>query len=165
MPKSVLWMRVAAGMLAGLVLGAFISEATFAFLKHAEARTPEVIELTIPPGTAQKVQNGDSEPSLPDSMTFVVGDTLVVKNQDSVIHQLGPLLVPSGSSASLKLDTAQKYAASCSFQADRYFGIEVQPALTVTTRIFGILQAGLPMGFLFVLYGVFAIPLRKAGKP
>ena len=37
-------------------------------------------------------------------MSFVVGDTLVVKNEDSVEHQLGPLWIPAGSSASMPLN-------------------------------------------------------------
>jgi hypothetical protein len=148
-------------MLAGLAFGVVISEATYYFLRNAEERLPQVIELSIPPGTAEKVQEGESEPSLPTSMTFVVGDTLTVRNRDSVIHQLGPLLVPPGSSASLHLDTAQGYAAACSFQPSKYLDLQVQPPLTFATRLIGILEAGIPMGFLFVLYGVFAIRPRE----
>jgi hypothetical protein len=94
-------------------------------------------------------------------MTFVVGDVLLVRNRDAVSHQLGPLFIPAGSSASLKLESTRKYAEACSFQPTRYFGIDVQPALTLQTRAIGILQAGVPLGFLFILYGVFAIPAAK----
>lgn len=161
MLRSVLAKRIAVGMLAGLVVGALISEATYFFLRGGEARTPEVIEIVIPAGTAEKVRNGRAEPSLPASMTFVIGDTLVVKNLDSATHQLGPLFIPPGTSARLQLDATQKYAASCSFQPGRYFGLEVRAPLTFETRIVGILQAGVPLGFLLVLYGVFALPHRK----
>ncbi|MFH1186469.1 MAG: hypothetical protein V1755_15775 [Chloroflexota bacterium] len=154
--------RIILGMLTGLAFGVAISEATYYFLRDGEARPPRVIEIHIPPGTAQNVLRGQPEPSLPDSMRFVVGDTLVVNNLDSVTHQLGPLFIPPNSTASLKLDSVQNYAASCTFQPGRYFGLEVQPPLTIQTRLIGILQAGIPMGLLFVLYGVFAIPMRKA---
>lgn len=152
-------LRIAIGMLLGIAVGALISEATYFFLRNGQDRVPQVFELDIPPGTASRVQLGQPEPSLPDSMTFVVGDLLVVRNRDAVIHQLGPLFIPSGSTASLRLDSAQKYAAECSFQPSRTFGIEVQPVLTTQTRVLGILQAGIPLGFLFILYGVFALPL------
>jgi hypothetical protein len=161
MLRSVLARRIAIGMLAGLAIGALISEATYFFLRGGEARTPENIEIVIPAGTAAKVQNGQAEPSLPTAMTFVIGDTLVVKNQDSATHQLGPLVIPPGTSASLQLDATRKYAASCSFQPGRYFGLDVRAPLTLETRIVGILQAGLPLGFLLVLYGVFALPYKK----
>jgi hypothetical protein len=149
-------------MAAGIAFGVLISEATYYFLQDGEARSPQVFEIRIPPGTAQQVRAGASEQTLPDSMTFIVGDTLIVRNEDVETHQLGPVLVPAGASASLHLDTAQEYAATCSFQPDRYFGIRVRAPLTLQTRAIGVLEAGIPMGFLFILYGVFAIPGKKA---
>ena len=154
--------RIVLGMLAGIVVGAAISEATYFFLRDGEDRKPKTFEMDIPQGTARRVELGQPEPSLPASMTFVVGDVLLVRNNDNVNHQLGPLFIPPESSASLRLDTAQTYVAACSFQPTRSFGIDVQPGLTVQTRLFGILQAGIPLGFLFILYGVFALPLAKA---
>ncbi len=65
-------------------------------------------------------------------MTFVVGDTLVVVNQDSVDHQLGPLWIPPGTSASLNLDTEQNYAFQCSFQPTKVFGLDVHEPVTLT---------------------------------
>ncbi len=162
MKRRVVLTRALLGMLAGIAVGALISEATYYFLRSGEERTPQVIELEIPPGTALLVEAGEPEPSLPTSMTFVVGDVLTVHNKDSVSHELGPLFIPAGASASLKLDSAQTYAADCSFQPSGSFGIEVQPALTLQTRMLGVLQAGIPLGFLFILYGVFAIPSGKA---
>ncbi|HEY5982823.1 MAG TPA: hypothetical protein VIU38_05065 [Anaerolineales bacterium] len=161
MRGSVISQRILIGLAAGLVIGAVISEATYFFLKDGESRAPQVVELDIPPGTAGRVQAGQADPSLPASMTFVVGDTLVVKNSDSAVHQLGPLLIPPGSTASLKLDTAQQYAATCTFQPGRYLGLDVRSPLTTETRVGGILQTGIPLGLLFVLYGVFALPRRK----
>ena len=154
-------LRILLGMLAGIAVGALISEATYFFLRNGEDRSPRTFELDIPPGTARRVELGEAEPSLPASMTFVVGDVLLVQNRDEVNHQLGPLFIPAGSSATLKLETPQTYSAACTFRPTRSLGIEVQEALTLQTRAFGILQAGIPLGFLFVLYGVFAVPLAK----
>ncbi len=162
MSRRLVLTRALLGMLAGIAIGALISEATYFFLRSGDERTPRVIELDIPLGTAIRVEAGEPEPSLPTSMTFVVGDVLTVRNKDSVSHELGPLFIPAGASASLKLESAQAYAADCSFQPTGSFGIEVQPALTLQTRIVGILQAGIPLGFLFILYGVFAIPSARA---
>jgi hypothetical protein len=161
MQLRIVALRIMLGMLAGIAIGALISEATYFFLRHGEDRAPQVIQLDIPAGTAVRVESGEAIPSIPDSMTFVMGDVLMVRNRDIVSHQLGPLFIPAGSSASLRLDAAQKYAAACSFKPTRYFGINVQPALTLQTRFLGILQAGIPLGFLFILYGVFAIPSGK----
>lgn len=161
MSAFMIFKRILLSMLAGLLFGVVISEMTFYFLKTGETRPPGTIELTIPPGTAESVAQGKSNPTLPASLVFVVGDTLVVKNLDSVVHQLGPLFIPSGSSASMKLDTEQDYAFVCSFQTSKYIGLSVKSPLTIGTRMLGILEAGLPMGVLIALYSIFAMPLKK----
>jgi hypothetical protein len=153
--------RIVLSMLAGLLFGVAISEMTFYFLNTGETRPPQIVKLTIPQGTAQKVLLGESDPTLPASMYFVVGDTLLVNNMDSVVHQLGPLFIPSGSSASMKLDSELDYAFTCSFIPSKYIGLNVRPPLTLVTRILGILEAGLPMGFLIALYSIYAMPVKK----
>ena len=85
-------------------------------------------------------------------MTFVVGDTLEVVNQDKVDHQIGPLWIPSGTSASLALGSPENLAYECSFQAGNYIGLDIRQPLTLFTRIYGILFAGIPMGILLSIY-------------
>src|SRR5574337_322221 len=101
--------RFVLSMLAGLLLGWGLSEVSYYFLQTGETRPPQTIELDIPPGTADRVARGQADPSLPTSMVFVVGDTLLVKNQDSAPHQLGPLFIPAGSSATMLLSVAKDY--------------------------------------------------------
>jgi hypothetical protein len=153
--------RIALCMLAGLVVGALISEASFYFLHTGETRPPQVIELDIPAGTADRIARGQAEPSLPSTLAFVVGDTLTVKNLDVAPHQVGPLLIPSGSQASMRLDSARDYAVACSFEPSKYLGLNVQSPLTPATRLAGILEAGLNLGFLITVYGLFALPLKS----
>ncbi len=143
----------------GLLIGAAINEISFLFLRET-ARAPTVIELVIPDGTAEKVARGETPPTLPDSMTFVVGDTLLVKNDDRSDHELGPLWIPAGASASLSLDAAQSYAYACSFQPGKYFGLDVHEALTTGTRLYGILYSGIPLGVLIALYALI-MPAKK----
>ena len=151
--------RIAVSMLVGLLIGAAINEISFLFLRET-ARAPKAIELVIPDGTAEKVARGETPPTIPDSMSFVVGDTLVVKNEDRSAHELGPLWIPAGASASLSLDAAQSYAYSCSFQPGQYFGLDVHEALTLSTRLYGILYSGLPLGGLIALYAII-MPAKK----
>lgn len=153
--------RLFLSMLAGLLFGVVISEMTFYFLKTGETRPPGTIELIIPAGTAERVARGETDATLPATMVFVAGDILEVKNLDSVVHQLGPLFIPSGSTASMKLDTEQDYSFVCSFEASKYIGLSVKSPLTLGTRMLGILEAGLPMGMLIALYSVFAMPVKK----
>jgi hypothetical protein len=116
--------------------------------------------LTIPPGTAEQVARGEQPPTIPTDMIFVVGDVLVVNNEDTVDHKLGSLWIPAKSSAQLALGQEENLAYECSFQPGNYFGLDVREALTLGTRIYGILFAGLPMGVLIALYS-FIMPVKK----
>jgi hypothetical protein len=128
-------LRLVITLLISLVLVWVGSEVAFYFLKSDSDRLPEDIELVIPVGTAEKVAAGEPIPSIPDEMTFVLGDTLIVNNQDSVDHQLGPLWIPPRSKASLVLDAAERYAYSCSFQTSQYLGLNVKQPTTWKTRL------------------------------
>ena len=94
-------------------------------------------------------------------MDFVVGDVLVVKNQDSVSHQLGPTFVPPGASATLKLDEANDDSYACSFQPSRNLGIVVRARVTLETRLQALLLAAPPMAILIALYSLIVWPVRK----
>lgn len=148
-------------MLVGLLLGVVISELSFYLLNNGETRPPKLVQLDIPAGTAARVARGEADPAIPSSMTFVTGDTLLVVNHDSVTHKLGPLLIPAGSSSSMKLATEQGYNLLCSFQPSKYLSLSVLPALTIWTRVVGVLEAGVNVGFLIAVYAVFAIPYKK----
>jgi hypothetical protein len=153
--------RIVLMLLLGVLLGAALTELTFRFLKRDQDRQPETITLTIPAGTAARVANGETPPTIPDTMVFVLGDILKVVNEDSANHQLGPLFIPAKATATLSFDALQEYAYTCSFRADRYLGLSVRAPLTLNDRIVGILSAGLPMGVLMALYAVFAFGSEK----
>ena len=151
--------RFLISLLIGIGLGAVLTELAF-FFQHDTARPPQDVVLTIPAGTAAEVARGEQPPTIPKDMIFVVGDTLVVENQDSVNHKLGQLWIPANSSARMALDQEQNVAFECSFQPDNVFGLDVRQALTLGTRISGIFVAGLPLGMLIAVYS-FVIPTKK----
>ena len=156
--------RIGWSMLAGLLIGVVVSELSFYLLNDGSTRAPKQVLIDISAGTAVRVARGEADPSLPASMTFVVGDTLTVTNHDSASHQLGPLFIPAGSSASMNLASENGYHLLCSFEPSKYLDLSVQSPLTLTTRIVGILEAGLNVGFLIAVYAVFAIPHKKKEK-
>lgn len=162
LPTPILVKRILFSLLAGILIGAILTEGAFYLLRET-TRAPKTIELVIPNGTAERIARGEQPPSIPDSMTFVVGDKLVVVNQDVKDHQLGPLWIPANASASLQLDSAQSYAYECSFQKNKYLGFDVYEPLTLGTRIYGILFAGLPMGILLALYSII-MPTKGKNK-
>ncbi len=147
----------------GLLVGIFSSEIPFLLL-HDTVRPPRAITLTIPAGTADLVARGQQPPSIPKDMVFVVGDRLVVRNDDSVTHKLGPLFIPANSSVQLALNQEETVAYECSFQPGKYFGLEVNEPLTTGTRIFGIVYIALPMAILFALYS-FLVTKNKENVP
>jgi hypothetical protein len=136
------------------------SEVAFYFLRGDTDRPPEEVELVIPAGTAAKVEAGEPVPVIPDEITFVLGDTLLVRNEDAVDHQLGPLWIPPGTKASLVLDAAQRYAYSCSFKTTRYLGLNVKQATTWQTRVVGLGFAVPPTTMFFFVYSLVLWPLN-----
>lgn len=156
--------RILISMFIGLVVGALLSEISFIFLQET-ARPPQEIVLTIPAGTAERVARGEQPPSMPEEMIFVVGDVLVMKNEDDVDHRLGQLWIPANASARLALDEEQNMAFECSFQAGNYFGLDVRQSLTWGTRIYGIFFAGVPLGILILLYSFVIPPKQKENVP
>lgn len=161
MSKTLL-IRFLLSIVLGVLAAGVISEIAFQFLGNTTSRAPQVVELVIPQGAAQKVAEGEAV--LPAEQVFVVGDTLVVHNEDNVTHTLGPLFIPAGSSASLKLSEPENLSYSCSFQPTKMFGLDVREPLTFGLRIQGILIAGVPMGFLFAVYSLILWPLKKKEK-
>jgi hypothetical protein len=148
----------------GIIVAIGINEFSFQFLKSGAGRGPEQIELNIPAGTADKVASGSTVQSIPSDMIFVAGDILVIHNQDNVDHKLGSLLIPAGSSASLALDDAQKFAYLCSFQPSKVFGIDVQEPVTSATRVYGVMIAGIPLGVMLAMYSLIVWPINKKEK-
>lgn len=157
--RSLVVKRILISMLIGLLLGAVISEIPFIFLQET-ARPPSEITLVIPSGTAELIERGEQPPTIPENMSFVVGDTLIVKNEDVLDHKLGPLWIPANSSAQLSLDQEESFAYECSFQPGKYLGLQVNQPLTTATRIYGMLYVGLPLGIMLALYSL-VLPSKK----
>jgi hypothetical protein len=140
------------------------SEIFYLLQKESHERAPQQVELVIPLGAAEMVSRGEQVATIPEEMVFMVGDTLVVKNEDLLSHQLGPLWIPANSSASLALDTAARYVESCSFQTSQYLGLDVRQATTLGTRLQALVIAG-PATIIFLfIYSVLVIPLDKETK-
>jgi hypothetical protein len=164
MPRTLVVKRIIFSILLGLLIGVTVSEIPFLFLRET-ARSPREIVLTIPAGTSTQVARGEQPPSIPENMMFVVGDTLVVRNEDSVDHKLGPLWIPANSSAQLSLDQEENLAYECSFQPGNYFGLDVRQPLTPRTRLYGIFYVALPMMILIALYSFVLAPKKKENVP
>jgi hypothetical protein len=159
-PRSLVIRKIIVSAILGLLFGVLVSEVPFLFLQET-VRPPQEITLTIPAGTSEQIERGEQPPSIPENMTFVVGDRLVIKNEDSVNHKLGPLWIPANSSAQLSLDQEESLAYECSFQPTKYFGLDVHEPLTLGTRLYGIFFVAIPMAIMIALYSFIILPKKE----
>ncbi|OGO61266.1 MAG: hypothetical protein A2029_09405 [Chloroflexi bacterium RBG_19FT_COMBO_47_9] len=148
--------RVALLLLVSIVFVLGLSELVYRLQKEDTSRGPKRIELVIPEGTGIQIANGEDVQTLPDEMVFVIGDTLVIENQDTVDHQLGPLWIPAKSTASLQLDESNEYAYACSFKSSKYIGLTVRQPVTWKSRL-DALWYGVPPTLMFLLVYSFAV--------
>lgn len=163
-PNTFLMKRLLLSAVLGLLIGLLVSEVPFLFLRET-VRAPREIVLTIPAGTSDQIARGEQPPTIPENMSFVVGDRLVVRNEDAVDHKLGPLWIPANSSAQLSLDQEENLAYECSFQPGKYFGLDVREPLTLGTRLYGIFFVAIPMAIMIALYSLLIAPKKKENAP
>jgi hypothetical protein len=145
-------LRLAISMAVAIVFAWIVSEGAFRFTLGNDRQTPQQVEIVIPAGTAQRLAAGETALTFPEDMEFVQGDVLLVKNEDVVDHQLGPVWVRPNSSGVLNLDEANLYTMNCSFQPGNRLGLNVRSRATFTTRLLGITTIALPSGLLLWLY-------------
>ncbi|NUM45727.1 MAG: hypothetical protein HUU38_13575 [Anaerolineales bacterium] len=137
------------------------SEIAYQLTRSDVDRDPQEVLLLIPAGTGEKVAQGEAEPSIPEEMTFVIGDTLTVKNEDNIDHQLGSLFIPAGTSASLPLQQAANLEYECSFQPSQLFGLTVRQQATFNFRFFAIAYATPATAIFIFVYSLAVSPLKK----
>ncbi|MDH3944720.1 MAG: hypothetical protein OEV06_11555 [Anaerolineae bacterium] len=142
-----------------LVIG-LINEAVFITLNEEWDRDSQIVELVIPAGTAEKVARGEEQPSIPNELSFILGDELVVINEDEVAHELGPVLVLPGGRGSLVLDDSDEFTYSCSFRPNNYLGISVRPPTNFLTRLEGVFFAVPATVAVAFLYSLLLRPIK-----
>ncbi len=141
-------------LLISSVIAGLGSELAFRVQKHNIDRGSQEITLTIPEGTAANVAKGQAVPSLPEEMVFIVGDVLTVFNNDTETHELGPLLIPPGTKASMPMKEVENLALGCTFQPSRYLGIDIKEATTWGTRLLAISFVAPPTAIIAFLYSL-----------
>lgn len=153
--------RVLLCILVGMAISALISEVSYLINHDPNDRDKaHRVELVVPAGTAERIANGETSIGVPNRMSFVAGDLLIVKNEDSVAHQLGPIWVPPQSSGVLEIGAARDYSYACSFSDTQTFGLEVRPELSAFSRFNAVAAMGLPTSAMFALYSFLIFPLK-----
>jgi len=147
-------------LLVSVVVVLLVSEGFYRLIRNDSERAPRTIELTIPPGAAGRIAAGEPGPEIPN-MVFVRGDTLLVHNQDSSSHELGPIWLPPGASGSLVLGEANNYVYNCSFQSTRYLGLTVRAPVTWMARLSALWYGAPPLLMFLLVYSFVLFPLGK----
>jgi hypothetical protein len=154
--------RLAVVLLACTAAVFLFNEGMYLMQREIKDRPPKTIQLVIPAGTAERVAAGEKTPSLPEEMTFVVGDVLEVINQDSADHEIGPVWVPAGSTGSMVMDKADRLAYTCSFQPDNYLGVDVIKPTSLFTRLVALFLAAPTVTALVYIYSLALYPIDPA---
>lgn len=144
--------------IAGPLFFGTISIVAWLLLTGGPTRAPGRIEYVIPAGTAQRIAAGEAVPSIPAKAVFVVGDILVLRNEDKVKHQFGPFWVPAGTSVNIPLSEASSSNYLCSIHPSGTIGIDVQPPTNLWQILVPTLLLGVPIG------GVLNIILRVVAR-
>jgi hypothetical protein len=147
--------------LSALLFVGVINETAHLIQRSKTDRPPETVELLIPNGTAEQVAAGETPPAIPEELTFVIGDKLLVTNHDDVPHELGPLFIPAGTSASLNMDDANKYTLGCTFTPSKYLDFNVNPRTTSRSRLTAFALTGPPTAMFFFVYSLLVFPMKK----
>ncbi|MEO5842342.1 MAG: hypothetical protein ABIQ73_26795 [Acidimicrobiales bacterium] len=86
--------------------------------------------FVVPAGTGSTLDAGGSVEILPRDLEVRVGDRIVVLNEDTRNHEVGPWTVPAGDTFTFRFKTVGRYDSHCSLHrgGGRFF-IDVLPAL------------------------------------
>jgi hypothetical protein len=145
---ALFWMTLL--MLGSLLFVWLISFASLVWLSGA-LRPPQLIEVVIPPGTAELVAAGQASTAIPTNIRFVSGDVLMVRNDDVAIHQVGPSTIRPGESVYISLDQPNLPTYICSIHPSGKLGLEVQPRGDLRLTLLPTLALGLPSGIVLSL--------------
>lgn len=158
---------VVGAALAGMVVGGLLGFIAWrAVAEVAEARLAERVVVTIPAGTAARLAAGDasggSSALAPDAVRLAAGDTLLVRNEDSVTHTVGAYSIAPGAVLELTTEPSDGGAFGCSFTAGGSFAVTVVSPLQPASVIVPAGLIGLPVG---LLVGVLAVFVRSLDGP
>ncbi len=65
-----------------------------------------IVSIEVPPGTSAAIARGESPDVIPSTLLLRRGDTLAIRNDDDVVHRIGVVSVPPGTTARIQVDAA-----------------------------------------------------------
>ena len=113
---------------AGLVLFALLAGAGWAAFAPIRVDTRDAL-FAIPKGTWARRMAGDKVEILPERIDLTLGlnDILLLRNDDEVPQQFGPVVIMPGQSFRLPFEVASTYSFACSAHASGQMSVVVAP--------------------------------------
>lgn len=110
--------------------GAILLVGVLSWLALGQFQTLRTVTYVIPPVTKQNIETGRPGAEFPDEIILTVGlkDTIVIENQDDVIHSFGPFVVAPHSKLRKRFDSPVVYEGACTFHQDEFMRVVVNPA-------------------------------------
>lgn len=116
------------GWAAGLVVPALLAGVAWAAFAPIRVDTRDAL-FAIPKGTWARRMAGNKVEILPDRIDLTLGlnDTLLLRNDDEVPQQFGPVVIMPGQSFRLPFEVASTYSFACSAHASGQMSVVVAP--------------------------------------
>lgn len=88
------------------------------------------VTYVIPPGTNARLANGENAFKIPEEVVLTVGvkDTLVIENQDNVVHTFGLFTILPQTTLTKRFTSPRVYQNVCTFHEDREMKVVINPA-------------------------------------
>ncbi len=147
--------RCLPGAVAGLAAGVVLSLAAAAASGGLADRGPEVVLVAIPRGTADLIARGATTSPIPADLRLRPGDTLVVRNDDTVGHRFGGYTVAPGTILTLPVASADRGRFVCSFHPSGTLALDVVEPASPLGIVASSLLVALPVGLLLAALSVF----------
>lgn len=116
-----LWRWITSLVILGVVLGVAIYRGG---VLHEQSRQ---LVIVIPPGTAAQIEAGQSGNAPPHRIELTLGiqDVLVIRNEDSAWHQVGPYRIAPGHTLVQRFSRPGTVRATCTMYPGREVEIVV----------------------------------------
>lgn len=97
------------------------------WLIEARQTAQRTLVISVPPGTAARLAAGETVDLFPQTLTLRLSehDTLVVRNDDSEPHTIGPYRVQPGQRFTQRYESPGTFELICSIHGDAGLRIEV----------------------------------------
>lgn len=90
-----------------------------------DGRKVQTIELVVPAGTSQRLVEGQVVTVMPARLELRVGDTLLIRNEDSSDQSVGPYFVKAGGEIRLTYGKAGQFEGYCPLTEGKRYAIVV----------------------------------------